>query len=220
MNAQITSNRDTGDVSVTITSPAAVAPAVAESETESPSSSLSSSLSEVPVATSATDTHITTLKIECVRCGTSGPEGGARAYVKGPEPLSIVLCANRLRTQEEVEEVLIHELVHVYDVRVRNMDLRDCRELAHSEVRAAREAECHDTASLFKDYCVRRKATLATQNMFPGKQGSDCVCDVFDKALRDLEPVALLQQGRGAGTGDEEKTTTLLRSKIAVPSDR
>jgi hypothetical protein len=32
--------------------------------------------------------------------------------------------------------------VHIYDVHVRQMDLRDCKQLAYSEVRAAREAEC------------------------------------------------------------------------------
>jgi len=30
--------------------------------------------------------------------------------------MSVVLCANRLRDEEEMEEALVHELVHVYDV--------------------------------------------------------------------------------------------------------
>mmetsp|Transcript_7176 Transcript_7176/g.10428 ORF Transcript_7176/g.10428 Transcript_7176/m.10428 type:complete len:145 (-) Transcript_7176:26-460(-) len=37
---------------------------------------------------------------------------------------------------------LIDELMHVYDVHVRQMDLSDGMQLAHSEVRAARETEC------------------------------------------------------------------------------
>jgi len=64
------------------------------------------------------------MEISCAICSEDGPEGAARAFVKGPNPIAIVLCANRLNTKEEVEEVLVHELMHVYDVRVRQMDLR------------------------------------------------------------------------------------------------
>lgn len=64
------------------------------------------------------------MEILCTTCSDEGPEGAARAYVKGPNPLCVVLCANRLSSKEEVEEALVHELIHVYDVRVRDMDLR------------------------------------------------------------------------------------------------
>mmetsp|Transcript_951 Transcript_951/g.2036 ORF Transcript_951/g.2036 Transcript_951/m.2036 type:complete len:329 (+) Transcript_951:2-988(+) len=57
----------------------------------------------------------TTVTIDCQTCGTeSRAEAGARAFVRGPVPLSIVLCSNRLGSQREVDEVLIHELMHVY----------------------------------------------------------------------------------------------------------
>jgi hypothetical protein len=35
------------------------------------------------------------MEISCTTCSDEGPEGAARAYVKGPNPLCIVLCANR-----------------------------------------------------------------------------------------------------------------------------
>lgn len=92
---------------------------------------------------STKDSSITTITIECSPCGSdTRAEASARAYVRGPDPLGIVLCSNRLASQREIEEVLVHELVHIYDVHVRQMDLRDCKQLAYSEVRAAREAEC------------------------------------------------------------------------------
>lgn len=31
-------------------------------------------------------------------------------------PTSIILCANRLKDRAEMEEALVHELMHVYDV--------------------------------------------------------------------------------------------------------
>eukprot|EP01083_Nonionella_stella_P135920 413452_1 len=57
------------------------------------------------VATSAIPKPALDLQIQCSQCGNEGPEGGARAYVRGPNPLSIVLCSNRLATQKEIEEV-------------------------------------------------------------------------------------------------------------------
>ena len=39
----------------------------------------------------------------------------ARAYMEAP-PMSVILCANRLKDEEEMEEALVHELIHVYDV--------------------------------------------------------------------------------------------------------
>jgi len=64
------------------------------------------------------------MEVQCTVCGSDGAEGAARAFVKGPNPVAVVLCANRLHSQSEVEEVLVHELMHVYDVRIKEMDLR------------------------------------------------------------------------------------------------
>ncbi len=128
------------------------------------------------------------LQIHCKKCGTEGPEGGARAYVRGPNPLSIVLCSNRLATKAEIEQVLIHELIHVYDVHARNWDLTNCYTLAKSEVRAAREAECSDASLSFtKRLCVKEKAIVATKNMFPDL-GPQCVGAVFEEAMKDHAP--------------------------------
>lgn len=213
MNAKITSVKDTSDVTVTF-----------EKTNNISSFSNTESTSSATVLTSPEDNAnkneiiSTTLNIACMKCGNTGPEGGARAFVKGPEPLSMVLCANRLFSEEEVEEVLVHELIHVYDVRVRGMDLRDCRQLAHSEVRAAREAECANTASIFQDYCVRRKATLATQNMFPGKIGRECVCDIFDAAIRDLDPNGVVSGKKRAFTSSTAATPD--RNTVDVSSTR
>jgi hypothetical protein len=139
------------------------------------------------------------LQMICKECATTGPEGGARAFVMGPQPLSIVLCSNRLSTSatnnkaeqlHEMEEILTHELMHVYDVRQLHLDLRDCENLAYSEVRAARAAECSDanTYSLLVNSCVRHKAWQATQNLFPAEKARQCLQKVFDRAMADTRP--------------------------------
>lgn len=141
-----------------------------------------------PVATSAITKPGIELQIMCKKCGNDGPEAGARAYVKGPQPLSIVLCSNRLNRKEDIEEVLVHELIHVYDVHYRNWDLTNCYTLAKSEVRAAREAECGDASISFtKRYCAKEKARVATKNMFPDL-GTKCVAAIFEEAMADKAP--------------------------------
>ncbi len=131
-----------------------------------------------------------TLEIQCRQCGNSGPEGSARAFLRGPSPLTIILCTNRLSLSdsEEIEEVLTHELIHVFDVHHRKWDFSNCQTLARSEIRAAREAECGNVSfGFWKESCVRDKAKEATRNMFRYK-GIDCVNKVFNDAMRDNEP--------------------------------
>lgn len=135
------------------------------------------------------DDNFESLKIECRPCLNTGPESGARAFIMGPSPLSIVLCSNRLscHDQTEMEQVLVHELVHVYDVRVNQLDLRACENLAYSEVRAAREAECKD-AWLAGRYCIPNRAFRATSNLFSEEQTKACLAKVFDTAMQDTAP--------------------------------
>ncbi|CAM9590821.1 unnamed protein product [Hapterophycus canaliculatus] len=121
------------------------------------------------------------------------PAAGARAYLEAPPP-GIVLCANRLGSRHEVEEAVVHELVHAYDYLVAGLELLDCRSLAYSEVRAARAAECSKASrsfvcSYFKKSCVRSTAARSTEGLFPG-QGQGCVDAVFDTAYQDQGPHA------------------------------
>lgn len=150
-----------------------------------------------------------TIELKCRKCEASGPEAGARAFLMGPDPLSIVLCHNRIDSElTEVEEILTHELIHLYDVQTLKLDLSDCETVAYSEVRAAREAECHRSVRraakeaseslsglitqsfdkhVYKPYCVRNIALGATQNMFP-RMGRSCLNKVWDTAYRDHRP--------------------------------
>ena len=84
---------------------------------------------------------------------------------------------------------------HRIDVHSRQMDLRDCKSLAYSEVRAAREAECSNSLTSFTgNICAKDKATVATRNMFP-EEGRKCVCDVFDRAIKDYAPFGNTEGG-------------------------
>ena len=136
----------------------------------------------------------------CRFCPTSGVQGTARAFLEAP-PMSIVLCANRLHSAKEVEEALVHELVHAYDMGPARCDLTNVDALAASEVRAAREAECARyvggaaaatsvwpaASEWLLKRCCRDTATTATRAMFP-REGAASVERVFERAFADLAP--------------------------------
>lgn len=113
----------------------------------------------------------------------------ARSYLETP-PAAIVICTNGL-ARKDVEEVVVHELVHAYDFCVQGADLSACYALAASEVRAAREAECFYGPALSKtDWleCIRERATRSTENLKPDT-GAKCVEIMFEKAMKDVAPL-------------------------------
>ena len=97
----------------------------------------------------------------CRPCLSSGEEGRARAFVAAP-PLSVVLCSNRIKSEAAAEEALVHELVHLFDLKVLGLDFSNCRQLGYSEVRANREAECRNGnyGGVFAGFC--KNATTST----------------------------------------------------------
>lgn len=125
--------------------------------------------------------------VNCDLCASNGVEGGARAFLAVGDQVEIVLCANRLRPSD-VPEALIHEAVHAYDFLSKNYDLKSPEGLAHSEVRAAREAECAREWKLFQRSCTRRAATRAVRNLFPALDCQAQVEKVLDAALADQKP--------------------------------
>jgi len=78
-----------------------------------------------------------------------------------------------------MEQVLVHELIHMQDVRLLGMELRSCTEFAYSEIRAACEAECYN--------CIQKRATVATNNLFP-KTSAHCVRQMMHLALPNTRP--------------------------------
>jgi len=61
-------------------------------------------------------------------------------------------------------------------------------DLGHSEIRAAREAECHNSPSLFRNLCIKNTVTAATNNMF-SKRGKECANQMFEFAIKDRTPL-------------------------------
>lgn len=81
---------------------------------------------------------------------------------------TIQVCANNLRFQDEVTQVLIHELIHAYDqCRAKNMDWGNRTHRACTEIRASRlSGDCHFLRELLRgnfkiigheQACVKRR---------------------------------------------------------------
>lgn len=127
------------------------------------------------------------IPLVCRRCSWIGPESKARAFVT--DPSSIVFCQGRC--EENLEMILVHELTHMYDIRLLQKNLRDCRDLAYSEIRAANFAECRGV-DIDKTKCVKRHAIAATKTALQQHRqehnAKACIDGVFDRAIRDKRP--------------------------------
>jgi hypothetical protein len=102
--------------------------------------------------------------------------------------MQIVLCTNGLH-ENDIEEAMVHELIHAYDYSKKRCDFKSCLGLAYSEVRAAREAECSGqfASQWLKNQCIRNRAIKSTVNIYP-RSATRCVDSVFDDAVKDMAP--------------------------------
>ncbi|RMX62142.1 hypothetical protein KXD40_008507 [Peronospora effusa] len=153
----------------------------------------------------------------CLDCRDDGPEGKARAFFSAPPP-TVVFCANRLHSAQEVEETMVHELIHAYDFTVRKMDITKLDILACSEIRSARESECYQRAKLLERVlpdvkffqksarwlnarCVREHAVRSTSSMFPAG-ARDEVDKMFNQCYTDYSPFLSKQSSPNKSSED------------------
>ena len=105
----------------------------------------------------------------------------------------IVICQNNCKTYKKVEEVLSHELVHMYDYCTAKIDFENVKHLACSEIRAAALTSCSRHSFDYKSYqsCVKIKASdsVALMKNLPKKEALEAVENVFYKCFNDTEPL-------------------------------
>ena len=132
--------------------------------------------------------------ISCQDCSIAASDvnKSTRAVLRDTFPLEISICCNRVK-ESEIEEVIIHELIHAYDYSKGRCDFSTCPGLAYSEVRAALEAECakgYFPFEFMRQSCVRDVAIRSTSNLFPKGAATSCVDAVLSQAMKDLEPTS------------------------------
>ncbi|KQJ83202.1 mitochondrial inner membrane protease ATP23 isoform X1 [Brachypodium distachyon] len=111
------------------------------------------------------------------------------------------VCCNHMKTQDQIEQVIIHELIHAYDDCVtKNVDWNNCAHHACSEIRANHlSGNCHFKQELLRGImkirghepeCVKRRALLSV-NLNPNcseKASEDAVKAVWDICYNDTRP--------------------------------
>ncbi|KAF3924813.1 hypothetical protein ABW21_db0202392 [Orbilia brochopaga] len=117
--------------------------------------------------------------------------------------LGILLCQNKLRDRNHVEDTIAHEMVHAYDHLRFQVDWDDPKHLACSEIRASTlSGECRPWQEWMvrgqwkflrhMEQCVRRRATISVSG-HPKVKGDmevagKIVDQVFDSCYKDTRP--------------------------------
>nr|XP_023918828.1 mitochondrial inner membrane protease ATP23 homolog isoform X2 [Quercus suber] len=113
----------------------------------------------------------------------------------------IMVCSNHMNIQDEVNQVLIHELIHAYDdCRAGNLDWANCAHHACTEIRAGHlSGDCHYKRELLRGYmklqgheqdCVRRRVMKSViMNPYCSEAAAkDAMEAVWDVCYNDTQP--------------------------------
>ncbi|ESR59912.1 hypothetical protein CICLE_v10016815mg [Citrus x clementina] len=107
----------------------------------------------------------------------------AGGYVRGE---GILVCSNHMNIQDEVNQVIIHELIHAYDeCRAANLDWSNCAHHACSEIRAGHlSGDCHYKRELLRGYM---KIRGHEQQRMPWKLSGMSVTMIHNPLIEHLE---------------------------------
>ncbi|KAH6802851.1 Ku70-binding family protein [Perilla frutescens var. frutescens] len=113
----------------------------------------------------------------------------------------IVVCSNHVQLQDDVEQVVIHELIHAYDdCRAANLDWTNCAHHACSEIRAGHlSGDCHYKRELLRGFlkmrgheqeCVKRRVMQSvTANPYCSEAAAkDAMEAVWGACYNDTQP--------------------------------
>ncbi|PKU77021.1 mitochondrial inner membrane protease ATP23-like [Dendrobium catenatum] len=133
--------------------------------------------------------------ILAANCKRKGIAGG---YSTGN---GIIVCCNHMSYQDEISQVLIHELIHAYDdCRAKNMDWKNCAHHACTEIRANHlSGDCHYKRELLRGFmkmrgheqeCVKRRALKSVKNNPYCSEAAamDAIETVWDICYNDTSP--------------------------------
>ncbi|VVA96319.1 unnamed protein product [Arabis nemorensis] len=132
--------------------------------------------------------------VKAVVC--TGPMAGC--FTKGT---GISVCSNYLTIQDEVNQVVIHHLIHAYDeCRAKNLDWTNCAHHACTEIRANHlSGDCHFKRELLRGFikvrgheqeCIKRRVlkSLRGNPHCSDIAAKDAMEAVWDTCYNDTKP--------------------------------
>nr|ACG42680.1 ku70-binding protein [Zea mays] len=130
-----------------------------------------------------------------IRAATCSSAGGYASQQ------GIQVCCNHMTCQDEITQVMIHELIHAYDDCVaKNLNWTNCAHHACSEIRANHlSGDCHYKRELLRGFmkikglepeCVKRRALMSVKNNPYCSEGAakDAIDAVWDICYNDTRP--------------------------------
>ncbi|KAF0891686.1 hypothetical protein E2562_010902 [Oryza meyeriana var. granulata] len=115
--------------------------------------------------------------------------------------LGITVCCEQVGIQDDINQILIHELIHAYDdCVVKNLDFKNCAHHACSEIRANHlSGNCHYKRELLRGFmkirgheqeCVKRRALSSVRsNPYCSETAAkDAVEAVWNICYNDTRP--------------------------------
>ncbi|KAL6652507.1 hypothetical protein ACP70R_011432 [Stipagrostis hirtigluma subsp. patula] len=131
--------------------------------------------------------------IQAARCADANGGYGSRSGVK--------VCCNHMSFQDQINQVIIHELIHAYDDCVaKNLDWNNCAHHACSEIRANHlSGDCHYKRELLRGFmkirghepeCVKRRSLMSVMKNPNCSEtaAKDAIEAVWDICYNDTRP--------------------------------
>jgi len=129
--------------------------------------------------------------LQCDSCVRQGSHKNTVAYYHA-DLQKVTLCANRVTEKSNLEENIIHELIHAYDSCKQKDFFMQCKLRACSEIRASRLGECRthwDRAN-----CVRQSALASTKIYCPNSES--IVNEMMETCYKDISPLTKEQASK------------------------
>ena len=123
---------------------------------------------------------------------------GTGGFVPGS---GVLVCSNYMRIQDEVDQVVIHELINAFDdCRAVNLHWNNCAHQACSEIRAGHlSGDCHFKRELLRGHmklrghepeCIKRRVlkSLSSNPNCAGSAAQDSMEAIWDICYNDTKP--------------------------------
>ncbi|XP_067208857.1 mitochondrial inner membrane protease ATP23 homolog isoform X2 [Linepithema humile] len=115
----------------------------------------------------------------------------------------IIVCQNSASAKREVQGILLHEMIHMFDYCRNKLNVKNIDHLACTEIRAANIGHCSFLSSVFQgnssfsnikathQNCVKHKAKMSVMavHKVSAEVAEAAIDRVFTKCYNDLEPV-------------------------------